>query len=140
MHKAHGPAHKVKAHIWVCIFIPWPTSIPSSSGFCICVIQGWGGSKGYLDKDYMWLFLVRRIVKKRKKKKEIGSCILMNREKWLPPLREIISVCVWAKKNKRDFSLAVRHSQKIIVIDLIIVKLSGVCPMVFPFKEKGFST
>ena len=28
VHKAHGPAH-----IWVCIFIPWSTSILSSSGF-----------------------------------------------------------------------------------------------------------
>ena len=73
---------------------------------------------------------------------------MKNREKGLPPLREIISVCVCvcvcererAKKNKRDFSLAMRHSQKIIVIDLIIVKLSGVYPMVFPFKEKSFST
>ena len=89
-------------------------------------------------------------MKKRKKKKETGRRILKNREKGLPPLREIISVCVCvcvcvcvrerAKKNKRDFSLAMRHSQKIIVIDLIIVKLSGICPVVFPFKEKGFST
>ena len=75
---------------------------------------------------------------KRKKKKGTRSRIL-NREKGLPPLTEIISVCERAKKNKRDFSLIVRHSQKIIVIDLIIVKLSGVYPMVFPFKEKGFS-
>ena len=29
--------------------------------------------------------------------------------KVLLPLREIISVCVRVKKNKRDFSLAVRH-------------------------------
>jgi len=48
-------------------------------------------------------------------------------------------VCVRIKKNKRDFSLAMRHT-KIIVIDLIIVKLFEVYPMVFPFKEKGFST
>ena len=68
---------------------------------------------------------------------------MKNREKGLPPWREIISVCVRIKKNKRDFSLAMkqeRHSQKIIVIDLIIVKLFEVCPVVFPFKEKGFST
>ena len=86
--------------------------------------------------------------KKGKKKKETRSRILKNREKGLTPLREIISVCVCVcvcvrvKKNNRDFSLAMkqeRHSQKIIVIDLIIVKLSGICPMVFPFKEKGFS-
>ena len=64
----------------------------------------------------------------------------MNREKGLPPLREIISVCERVKKNKKDFSLVVRHSQKIIVIDLIIVKLFEICPVVFPFKKKGFST
>ena len=64
----------------------------------------------------------------------------MNREKGLPHLREIISVCERAKKNKKDFSLSVRHSQKIIVIDLIIVKLFEICPVVFPFKKKGFST
>ena len=66
---------------------------------------------------------------------------MKNREKGLTHLREIISVCVRIKKNKRDFSLAMkqeRHSQKIIVIDLIIVKLFGVCPVVFPFKRKGF--
>ena len=28
---------------------------------------------------------------------------------------------------------------RIIVIDFIIVKLLGVCSIVFPFKEKGFS-
>ena len=79
--------------------------------------------------------------KKEKKKKETGSRILKNREKGLPPLREIINACVRIKKNKRDFSLAMkqeRHSQKIIVIDLIIVKLFGVYPVVFSFKEKGF--
>ena len=37
---------------------------------------------------------------------------MKNKEKGLPPLREIISVCERAKKNKRDFSLAVRHTQK----------------------------
>ena len=53
VHKAHGPAHKVKAHIWACIFIPWPTSIPSSSGFCICVLLGWVCGWGYLNKVCM---------------------------------------------------------------------------------------
>ena len=65
---------------------------------------------------------------------------MKNRKKGLTPLREIISVCVRVKKNKRDFSLAMkqeRHSQKIIVIDLIIMKLFGVCLVVFPFKEKN---
>ena len=83
--------------------------------------------------------------KKGKKKKETRSRILKNREKGLTPLREIISVCVCVcvrvKKNNRYFSLAMkqeRHSQKIIVIDLTIVKLFGVCPVVFSFKEKGF--
>ena len=42
------------------------------------------------------------------------------------------AVCVRAKKNKRDFSLTVRHI-RIIVIDLIIVKLFRVCSMIFPF-------
>ena len=34
--------------------------------------------------------------------------------KVLLPLREIISVCVRVKKNKRDFSLAVRHTQELL--------------------------
>ena len=60
-------------------------------------------------------------------------------------------MCVRAKKIRR-FYLAVRHTQedlllslanlkleinlRIIVIDLIIVKLFRVCSVVFPFKEK----
>ena len=64
-------------------------------------------------------------------------------------------MCVRAKKIRR-FSLAMRHTQedlllylanlkleinlRTIVIDFIIVKLFGVCLMVFPFKEKWFST
>ena len=32
----------------------------------------------------------------------------------LLPLREIISVYVRVKKNKRDFSLAVRHTQELL--------------------------
>ena len=47
-----------------------------------------------------------------KKEKETGSRILKNREKGLPSLREIISVYERAKKNKGDFSLVVRHTQK----------------------------
>ena len=54
----------------------------------------------------------------------------------LPLLRKIISLCE-SKENKRHFSLAVRHT-RIIVIDLIIVKLFRVCPVVFIFKEKSF--
>ena len=55
-------------------------------------------------------------------------------------------MCVRAKKNKRDFLFIIifllfysrETYTKIIVIDLIIVKLFGVCPVVFPFKEKVF--
>ena len=32
------------------------------------------------------------------------------REKGLPPLKEIINVCERGKKNKRDFSLVMRHT------------------------------
>ena len=56
----------------------------------------------------------------------------------LPPLRKII-LCVRIKKNKRDFFFSREAYIRISVIDLIIVKLFGVCPVVFPFKEKGFS-
>ena len=58
--------------------------------------------------------------------------------KVLPHLRKIISVCE-NKENKRDFFFSCETYIRIIVIDLIIVKLFGVCHMVFPFKEKGFS-
>jgi len=34
--------------------------------------------------------------------------------KVLLPLKEIISLCVRAKKNKRNFSLAVRHTQELL--------------------------
>ena len=54
-------------------------------------------------------------------------------------LKEIISVCVRAKKNKRIFFSHETYT-RIIIIDLIIVKLFGVCPMIFPLKEKRFST
>ena len=62
--------------------------------------------------------------------------------KGLWPLRKIISVYVRAKKNKRDFYFFFFSRDaytRIIVIDLIIVKLFGVCLMIFPFKKKGFS-
>ena len=36
------------------------------------------------------------------------------RAKGLPPLKEIISVCERGKKNKRDFSLVMRHTQKLL--------------------------
>ena len=47
-------------------------------------------------------------------------------------------MCERAKKNKRNFFLCREAYTRIIVIDLIIVKLFGVCPIVFPFKRKGF--
>ena len=56
----------------------------------------------------------------------------------LPPLKKIIRVCE-SKENKRDFFFSRETYTKIIVIDLIIVKLFGVCLMVFFFKKKGFS-
>ena len=57
----------------------------------------------------------------------------------LPHLRKIISVCE-SKENKRDFFFSRKIYIKIIVIDLIIVKLFKVYPVIFSFKEKGFST
>ena len=62
-----------------------------------------------------------------------------DRAKVLPLLRKIISVCE-SKENKKDFFFTRETYTKIIVIDLIIVKLFGIYPVVFPFKEKGFST
>ena len=44
-------------------------------------------------------------------------------------------------KRKRRMALQSREIYTIIIIiNLIIVKLFGVCPVIFPFKEKGFST
>ena len=44
-----------------------------------------------------------------------------------------------AKKNKRDFFFFSRETYtKIIIIDLIVVKLFRVCSVVFPSKRKGF--
>ena len=56
--------------------------------------------------------------------------------KVLLPLREIISVCE-SKEKIREIGL--ETYTRIIVIDLILVKLFEICLMVFPFKEKGFS-
>ena len=56
----------------------------------------------------------------------------------MPHLREIISVYESKKKNKRDFFFSRETYTRIIVIDLIIVKLFRVCSVVFLFKEKGF--
>ena len=48
----------------------------------------------------------------------------------LLPLREIISMYE-SKENKKDFFFSRETYTKIIVIDLIIVKLFGICPVVF---------
>ena len=74
---------------------------------------------------------IKKIIKKKKKKKK--------KSKVLPPFRKIVSVC-GSKENKRDFFFNCEIYTKIIIIDLIIVKLFGVCPIVLPFKKKEFST
>ena len=55
----------------------------------------------------------------------------------MPFLRKIISVCE-SKENKRDFYFSRETCTKIIVIDLIIVKLFEVCPWFSPSKERVF--
>ena len=57
----------------------------------------------------------------------------------LLPLKEIINVCVRVKKNEKDFFFSCEIYTRIIVIDLIIVKLFKVRLVVFPIKEKEFS-
>ena len=52
-------------------------------------------------------------------------------------LLPLSSVCE-SKEKQKCFFLSCETYTRIIVIDLIIVKLLGVCPIVFPFKEKGF--
>ena len=59
--------------------------------------------------------------------------------KVLSYLRNIISVCE-CKENKIDFFFNHEIYTRIIIIDLIIVKLFELCPVVFPFKEKGVFT
>ena len=61
----------------------------------------------------------------------------------LLPLKKIISMCVCErerenKEKQEGFFLNRETYIRIIVIDLIIVKLFGVYPVVFPFKKKGF--
>ena len=71
----------------------------------------------------------------------------------MPSSRYIISVCkskekqkgykesVCESKGKQEiFFFSLETDTGNIVIDFIIIKLFGVCLMVFPFKEKGFST
>ena len=58
----------------------------------------------------------------------------------LPYLRKIINVCE-SKENERDFFFNHETYTKIIIIDLIIVKLFGVCFVVFwsfPSRRKDF--
>ena len=52
----------------------------------------------------------------------------------LPPLS---SVCESKEKQESSFFSCETYT-RIIVIDLIIVKLLRICPVVFPFKEKVF--
>ena len=54
----------------------------------------------------------------------------------LPPLS---SVCESKEKQESSFFSCETYT-RIIVIDLIIVKLFEVCPVVFSFREKKFST
>ena len=61
------------------------------------------------------------------------------RAKYCHLLRKIISACE-SKENKRDFFINRETYIRIIVIDLIIVKLFEVCTVVFPLKKKEFST
>ena len=57
--------------------------------------------------------------KKIANEERVKGCCLQ-KDSWggeskvLLPLKEIISVCERAKKNKRNFSLAVRHTQKLL--------------------------
>ena len=57
----------------------------------------------------------------------------------LSPLKEIISVCESKEKQERFFFSHEIYT-RIIVIDLIIVKLFGVCLIVFffPLRRKSF--
>ena len=53
-----------------------------------------------------------------KEKRLKGCCLWENSQggnsKMLLPLKEITNVCVRVKKNKRNFSLAVRHIQELL--------------------------
>lgn len=55
----------------------------------------------------------------------------------LPPLKEITSVCE-SKEKQEIFFFSCETYTRIIIIDLTIVKLFGIYPVVFPFKEKCF--
>ena len=50
------------------------------------------------------------------------------------------NLCVREQRKIREifFFFGCEACTRIIIIDLIIVKLLGVCFVVFPFKEKGF--
>ena len=83
---------------------------------------------------------VKEIVKEGRAK----SCRLQEdsrgrESKMLLHLKEIISMCE-SKEKKERFFFSCKTYTIIIVIDLIIVKLFGICRMVFSFQKKGFST
>ena len=59
------------------------------------------------------------VFKKKAKEERAKGCHLREdsqggESKVLLPLKEIINVCMRAKKNKRDFSLVVRHTQELL--------------------------
>ena len=65
----------------------------------------------------------------------------------MPHLKEIISVCVCVCERERErereskvkqerFFFSYETYTRITVINLIIVKLFGICFMIFPFKKK----
>ena len=55
----------------------------------------------------------------------------------LPPLKKIICVCE-SKEKQKIFFFNYETYTRIIVIELIIVKLFGVCLMIFPSRRKSF--
>ena len=65
----------------------------------------------------------------------------------MPHLKEIISVCVCERERERErereskvkqerFFFSYETYTRIIVINLIIVKLFEICSVIFPFKKK----
>ena len=74
-----------------------------------------------------------------------GGCHIVKKKRKRIAAFEKDNLCVREQRKIREifiFYFFYSHETytRIIVIDLIIVKLFGVCPVVFPFKEKGFST
>ena len=52
--------------------------------------------------------------RKRRQPRESCTWRRKKKSKVLPPFKEIISMCMRVKKNKRDFSLTVRHTQELL--------------------------